>query len=59
MTEKLYYGDAFLRTFTGRVLECREEKGRWAVVLDRTAFYPEGGNLRAGFHRAADRKSVV
>ena len=42
-TEKLYYKDSFLQTFTAAVLSCEEEKGRWAVVLDRTAFYPEGG----------------
>lgn len=54
MTEKLYYEDAFLRTFTGRVLECREEKGRWAVVLDRTAFYPEGGGQPADRGRLGD-----
>ena len=43
MTERLYYSDSHLRRFTGRVLSCREEKGRWAVTLDRTAFFPEGG----------------
>ena len=47
MTEKLYDKDPFLREFTGKVLECREDKGRWAVVLDRTAFYPEGGGQPA------------
>ena len=46
-TEKLYYQDAFLRTFTATVLSCEEEKGRYAVVLSRTAFYPEGGGQEA------------
>ena len=43
MTDKLYYQDSFLTRFTGRVLSCEEGKGGWSVVLDRTAFYPEGG----------------
>ena len=42
-TVKLYYEDAFLKRFTGRVETCREHKGQYLVVLDRTAFYPEGG----------------
>ena len=42
-TEKLYYQDAYLRTFTGRVLSCAQGREAWEVVLDRTAFYPEGG----------------
>ena len=47
MTEKLYYQDPFLMDFTARVLSCREEKGGYQVVLDRTAFYPEGGGQPA------------
>ena len=47
MTEKLFYEDAFLKEFSGTVLDCREEKGKWAVLLDRTAFYPEGGGQPA------------
>lgn len=47
MTERLYYADPFLRRFTAAVAACREEKGRWAVTLDRTAFYPEGGGQPA------------
>ena len=43
MTEKLYYADAERYSFDARVLECREGKGRWEIVLDRTAFFPEGG----------------
>lgn len=47
MTEKLFYKDAFLTKFSGTVVDCREEKGQWAVILDRTAFYPEGGGQPA------------
>ena len=42
-TIKLYYQDAFLRRFDATVLDCAADKKAWRVVLDRTAFYPEGG----------------
>ena len=42
-TSRLYYEDAHLREFDAVVVSCRPEKSGWAVVLDRTAFYPEGG----------------
>ena len=42
-TEKLYYEDGKQLSFRARVLECREAEGGWDIVLDRTAFYPEGG----------------
>ena len=43
MTEKLYYADSFMKTFTAAVLSCQESKTGYAVTLSRTAFYPEGG----------------
>ena len=43
MTEKLYDTDSHLREFTAKVISCEQEGERWAVVLDRTAFFPEGG----------------
>ena len=43
MTERLYYGDSFLREFEGKVLSCEREGARWRVTLDRTAFYPASG----------------
>jgi alanyl-tRNA synthetase len=43
MTEQLYYTDPHLSRFEARVLQQRSEAERWAVILDRTAFYPEGG----------------
>lgn len=47
MTEKLYYADGEIRTFTARVLSCEECKGAWEVVLDRTAVFPGGGGQEA------------
>ena len=47
MPERLYRADSHLREFDARVLSCTEEKGRWAVVLDQTAFFPEGGGQSA------------
>ena len=46
-TEKLYYSDAYLRTFEATVLSCEPAKKSWLVTLDRTAFYPEGGGQPA------------
>ena len=43
MTEKIYYADPHRREFTARILACEERGGRYAVALDRTAFFPEGG----------------
>ena len=46
-TEKLYYADPFLKTFTATVLDCQPGKNGFVVTLDRTAFYPEGGGQPA------------
>ena len=43
MTEKLFYADPFLKEFTATVISCEQDKNGFAVILDRTAFYPEGG----------------
>ncbi len=42
-TRKLYYEDPELKTFTAQVTGCEAVPGGWAVTLDQTAFYPEGG----------------
>lgn len=45
MTERLYYEDAYLWDFEGRVTGCRKarQEGRWEISLDRSAFYPTSG----------------
>ncbi|MCD8129295.1 MAG: alanyl-tRNA editing protein [Oscillospiraceae bacterium] len=43
MTERLYDADAYRRVFSAAVCACTETAHGWEVVLDRTAFYPEGG----------------
>ena len=42
-TRKLYYEDVYRKEFTATVLECRETDKGYGIVLDQTAFYPEGG----------------
>ena len=42
-TRKLYYEDSFQKGFASTVASCEEVKGGYAVVLEETAFYPEGG----------------
>ena len=42
-TRKLYYEDCHLAAFSARVVSCEQSEKGWQVVLDATAFYPEGG----------------
>ena len=46
-TEKLYYVDQFIQEFPATVLSCEAGKNGYQVVLDCTAFYPEGGGQPA------------
>lgn len=46
-TEKLYDLDPNVKTFRACVLECTPKDGAYEIVLDRTAFYPEGGGQPA------------
>jgi alanyl-tRNA synthetase len=52
VTDRLYFADPYLTAFTARVVERGELGGKPAVVLDRSAFYPEGGG------QPADRGTV-
>jgi len=42
-TRKLYYEDSHIKQFTAAVLSCTEGKTGYEIILDATAFYPEGG----------------
>ena len=46
-TRKLYYEDSHLRRFTAQVLSCEQDGQNYRVILDATAFYPEGGGQGA------------
>jgi len=47
MTEKLYYIDSHMYEFEATVLECESVKNGYALILDRSAFFPEGGGQAA------------
>ncbi|MCX7973580.1 MAG: hypothetical protein N3B16_03670 [Candidatus Aminicenantes bacterium] len=42
-TKRLYYYDCYQQEFESRVLALTEYKGRPALILEATCFYPEGG----------------
>ena len=45
--DRLYYEDPFRTEFSARVTGCEPDGDAWAVTLDATAFYPEGGGQPA------------
>ena len=46
-TRKLYYEDSHLQRFTAKVLSCTDTPQGFEIILDATAFYPEGGGQAA------------
>lgn len=48
-TRRLYYEDVYKKEFEATVLECREAKKGHQVLLDESAFYPEGGGQPSDF----------
>ena len=54
MTVKLYERDAYLREFTATVMTCEQTKKGYAVTLDQTAFFPEGGGQPADLGTLGD-----
>lgn len=47
ITKKIYYQKDYQQTFKGKVVSCKKDKSYYWVVLDQTAFYPEGGGQPA------------
>ncbi|MBQ2933630.1 MAG: alanyl-tRNA editing protein [Clostridia bacterium] len=43
MTEKLYEKDAYIKEFTATVIDCVSADNAFKIILDKTAFFPEGG----------------
>ena len=43
MTEKIYLNDSYCKEFTATVLSCEKTENGYAIVLSKTAFFPEGG----------------
>ena len=54
MTERLYYLDSHCLRFSAVVTGCEPSGDGWAVTLDRTAFFPEGGGQPADTGRLAE-----
>ncbi len=46
-TEPLYYDDPYATSFEAVIIDVLEREDDWAVVLDQTLFYPEGGGQPA------------
>ena len=46
-TQRLYYQDSFIKEFKAKAISCEKRDGFYAVMLDKTAFFPEGGGQKS------------
>lgn len=53
-TIKLYENDSYIKDFTATVVSCEEKDGAYFVVLNQTAFFPEGGGQDADKGKIGD-----
>ncbi|MDQ0198839.1 alanyl-tRNA editing protein [Neobacillus ginsengisoli] len=57
MENKLYYKDAYIKSFTGKVVKQEQDQaGNWYLVLQQTAFYPTGGGQPHDIGTIGDRR---
>ncbi len=52
MTQRLYYDNSYIKTFDATVLDCVKNGDIYEIILDKTAFFPEGGG------QSADKGSI-
>ncbi len=57
--ERLYNTDSYLKEFTATVVSCEQkDEDTYRVVLDRTAFFPEGGGQTGDIGWLSDVKVI-
>lgn len=43
VTKRLYYEDVYIKEFSAEVMSCTKSERGYRIILDQSAFYPEGG----------------